>query len=58
MPYSLMYIFQMFLLEDSDYYTLYSDTEKQEFLFRILQHVVLGGPVNQVIGTCIMNYDN
>ena len=44
----VMFMFQMFLVEDSEYYTLYNEEEKKEFLFRILQHLVLGGPVNQV----------
>ena len=42
-------MFQMFLVEESEYYTLYNEEEKNEFLFKILQHLVLGGPVNQVL---------
>ena len=38
----------MFLVEESDNYTIYNDDEKKEFLYKILQHLVLGGPVNQV----------
>ena len=41
-------------MEESDYYTLYNDDDNREFLFKMLQHFVLGGPVNQVYnGLCI-----
>ena len=38
----------MLLMEDSDNYNLYNEKEKNEFLFKIFRHLVLGGPVNQV----------
>ena len=38
----------MFLVEESDNYELYNDEEKKQFLYQLLQHLVLGGPVNQV----------
>ena len=37
----------MLLLEDSDHYDIYSDTERDEFLFRLFKHVCLGGAVCQ-----------
>ena len=40
-------MFQMLLLEESDHYCLYSDSEKEEFLFRLFQHLCLGGQVCQ-----------
>ena len=40
---------KLLLLEDSDHYCVYSDEERDELLFRILKHLALGGPVNQVI---------
>ena len=39
---------KLLLLEDSDNYCIYSDEEREEFLFRMLKHLALGGPVNQV----------
>ena len=38
---------QMLLLEDSDHYDGYSDSEREEFLFRLFKHVCLGGAVCQ-----------
>ncbi|XP_033119538.1 cilia- and flagella-associated protein 300-like [Anneissia japonica] len=38
---------KMLLLEDSDNYEVYSDKERDEFLFRLLKHISLGGPVCQ-----------
>ena len=38
---------QMLLLEDSDHYDVYSDSEREEFLFRLFKHVCLGGAVCQ-----------
>ena len=35
-------------MEDSDNYDIYTPEDRNEFLFRIMQHLVLGGPVNQV----------
>ncbi len=39
---------QLLIMEDSDNYDEYSEEERAQFLFRILKHLVLGGPVNQV----------
>lgn len=38
---------KMLLMEDSDNYNLYNEKEKNEFLFKVFRHLVLGGPVNQ-----------
>lgn len=38
---------KLLLLEDSDYYSLYDDKERSEFLFRIFTHVCIGGPICQ-----------
>jgi len=35
------------LLEDSDYYDLFSDSEREELLFRLFRHLCLGGEVCQ-----------
>ena len=40
-------IFQMLLMEESDHYCLYSDSEREEFLFQLFQHLCLGGQVCQ-----------
>ena len=37
----------MLLIDDSDNYCLYSDSERDEFLFRIFFHICLGGRFNQ-----------
>ncbi|CAH1245430.1 C11orf70 [Branchiostoma lanceolatum] len=34
---------KMLLMEESDHYDLYSDVEKEEFLYLLFRHVVLGG---------------
>merc|ERR1712043_46744 len=34
---------KMLLIDDSDNYCIYSDAERDEFLFRIFKHVCLGG---------------
>ncbi len=39
---------KLLLVEDSDNYCLYNEEERDELLFKILKHVALGGPVNQV----------
>jgi hypothetical protein len=48
---ALIFVFvlqnQLLLLEDSDYYSLYDDKERSEFLFRIFTHVCIGGPICQ-----------
>ncbi|XP_061194760.1 cilia- and flagella-associated protein 300-like [Saccostrea echinata] len=38
---------KMLLIDDSDNYCLYSDSERDEFLFRIFFHLCLGGRFNQ-----------
>ncbi|EDV29603.1 uncharacterized protein TRIADDRAFT_52162 [Trichoplax adhaerens] len=38
---------KMLLMEDSDHYDLFSKEERSEFLFRIFQHLVIGGPICQ-----------
>ena len=37
----------MLLLEDSEHYDLYSDTEREEFLFCLFKHLCLGGELCQ-----------
>ncbi len=39
---------KLLLMEDSDNYCLFNEEEREEFLFKILKHIALGGPVNQV----------
>ena len=39
---------QLLLDKDSQHYHIYSAQDREEFLFKIFQHLVLGGPVNQV----------
>lgn len=39
--------FQMLLIDDFDNYCLYSDLERDEFLFRIFFYICLGGRFNQ-----------
>ena len=41
---------QMLLLKYNDNYDLYDEQERAEFIFRIFQHVVLGGDPKQVGG--------
>eukprot|EP00039_Didymoeca_costata_P033466 m.42496 g.42496 ORF g.42496 m.42496 type:complete len:278 (-) comp9886_c0_seq2:175-1008(-) len=38
---------KVILMEDSDHYDMFSSEERQELLFRIFQHLTLGGPLNQ-----------
>lgn len=38
---------KMLLIDDSDHYCLYSDTEREEFLFNIFKHICLGGKLCQ-----------
>ena len=38
---------QMFLIEESDHYGLYSDSEKDELLFCLFRHLCLGGQICQ-----------
>ena len=37
----------MLLSDESDHFDLYSDTEKQEFLFLLFRHMCLGGATCQ-----------
>ncbi|GIY80779.1 cilia- and flagella-associated protein 300 [Caerostris darwini] len=37
----------MLLIKESDNYDLYSEKERAEFLFKIFQHICLGGSLNQ-----------
>ena len=37
----------MILMEDSDNYEVYSESERQEFLFHLFEHLCLGGSVCQ-----------
>ena len=39
---------QMILLKYSEYYDLFPKEDRNEFLFRIFRHVLLGGEFNQV----------
>ncbi|XP_053404284.1 cilia- and flagella-associated protein 300-like [Mercenaria mercenaria] len=38
---------KMLLSEESDHYELYSDSEKEQFLFRLFKHISLGGQICQ-----------
>jgi hypothetical protein len=38
----------MHLMEESDHYDVFSEKEKEEFLFRIFKHLCLGGDICQV----------
>ena len=37
----------MLLIEDSDNYEIYSDAERDQFLFRLFKHLCIGGQVCQ-----------
>lgn len=37
----------MLLLEESDNYDIYSDLERNQFLFRLFKHLCIGGQVCQ-----------
>lgn len=37
----------MLLVDDSDHYCLYDDSEREEFLFNIFKHICLGGKLCQ-----------
>ena len=39
---------QMLLVEDSDHYSMFSEGDREEFIFRLFKHIQLGGRVNQV----------
>ena len=39
--------FQCLLLEDSDNYDIFSEADRQEFLFVLFKHLCLGGAVCQ-----------
>lgn len=38
---------KMLIIDDSDHYCLYSDTEREELLFNIFKHICLGGKLCQ-----------
>lgn len=38
---------QVLLLEDSDHYDIFSESDREEFLFRLFSHICLGGSVCQ-----------
>lgn len=38
---------KVLLMEDSDHYDIFSAEERKELLFKIFQHLTLGGPLNQ-----------
>ena len=42
-----MNFIQMLLLEESDNYEIYSDQERNEFIFRLFKHICIGGHVCQ-----------
>lgn len=37
----------MLCIEDSEYYDLFTESERNEFLFRLFKHVVIGGELVQ-----------
>mmetsp|Transcript_26145 Transcript_26145/g.68627 ORF Transcript_26145/g.68627 Transcript_26145/m.68627 type:complete len:266 (-) Transcript_26145:249-1046(-) len=38
---------KIMLMEDSDHYDTFTDNDRAELLFKIFQHITLGGPLNQ-----------
>lgn len=38
---------KLMLLDDSEHYDVFSEAERSELIFRIFQHMTLGGPLNQ-----------
>eukprot|EP00729_Bicosta_minor_P008173 gene8173-22696_t len=38
---------KVMLLDDSDHYDIFSEEERSELLFKLFQHLTLGGPLNQ-----------
>eukprot|EP00038_Savillea_parva_P027623 m.60679 g.60679 ORF g.60679 m.60679 type:complete len:266 (+) comp7969_c0_seq1:184-981(+) len=38
---------KVILMEDCDHYDIFSDADRNELLFKIFQHLTLGGPLNQ-----------
>lgn len=47
----------MLLMEDSDNFESFSDSERSEFLFRLFSHVCVGGPICQYEDTVQPYYD-
>ena len=35
------------LMDDSDHYDIFSEEERSELIFKLFQHLTLGGPLNQ-----------
>lgn len=48
----------MLIMEDSDHYHLFTAEERREFIFQLLLHLSLGGPVNQVGDTIASSPQN
>ena len=48
----------MHLMEESDHYDVFSESEKDEFIFRIFKHLCLGGDICQVRVKCLINLSN
>lgn len=38
---------KVLLMDDSDHYDIFSDAERNELMFKLFQHLTLGGPLNQ-----------
>lgn len=38
---------KVMLMDDSDHYEVFSDEDRNELLFKVFQHLTLGGPLNQ-----------
>jgi len=38
---------KLMLMEDSDHYDTFSESERSELIFRLFKHLILGGPLNQ-----------
>ena len=46
----------MHLMAESDHHDVFSETEKDEFIFRIFRHLCLGGDICQVCSICIIGF--
>jgi hypothetical protein len=44
----LLLSLQTLIQEDSELYSVFSESDRQEFIFRLFKHLQLGGRVNQV----------
>lgn len=38
---------KVMLMDDSDHYDTFSEVDRNELIFKIFQHLTLGGPLNQ-----------